>query len=132
LKKVPDPFVSVIEEFCVLLVEPLHAAGETDFRRLDQEVVVIGHENPGMKNPAPLGDDSREKIDEAEPIGVIAVDVALLVAAAGDVPDGSREFESKLARHGRGGERRKGRRRSVWFAQINTRTDAHEQLSWGF
>jgi hypothetical protein len=50
-----------------------------------------------MQVPVALPNDSSEEAQETAAINVVAIDVAALVAAAGDVPDGTGMFETKLA-----------------------------------
>lgn len=71
---------------------------------------MIRHENPGVQDPPPHSDHLRKQRHEAPAIGIIPEDVAPFVAAAGDMPDGTRKLEAKLAGH-RG--RREGRRREI-------------------
>jgi hypothetical protein len=40
------------------------------------QVVVIRHEHPGVQNPAPVDDRSREQFQKAVAIEVVAVDIA--------------------------------------------------------
>ena len=47
-----------------------------------------------MENPSALADDAREHLEKFMTVVVIAIDLATFVSAAGDVPDGTGEFES--------------------------------------
>src|SRR5690349_17193122 len=89
LKEVADPVVTLIETLGILLIQPFHPARKPYLGCLDEKVVVIRHQNPGMQDPSPLGDHLRQQRHEAPAIGVIAEDVAPLVAAACDMPDGT-------------------------------------------
>lgn len=100
LKQMADPAMAFIETLGVPLVEPLHTAGQPDLGRLDEQVVVVRHQHPRVQKPAALGDDAREETHEAAAILIVTADVATFVTTAGDVPDGTRKFETKLAGHG--------------------------------
>jgi hypothetical protein len=82
--------MTLVECLCVGLVQPLDTSREPNLGRLDQKVVMIRHQDPGVQNPAPIDDDAGQQIQETATIGVIAEDVATLVATARDIPDGTR------------------------------------------
>lgn len=65
----------------------MHAAREGALGGLEDQVVVVGHQSPCVKDPAEAVDGSRQNPEEDEPVGVIEKDRALLVAAGGDVPE---------------------------------------------
>jgi hypothetical protein len=90
----------------------------------------IRHENPGVQCPSAVGDHLREQSHETPAISVIAEDVALLVAAAGDMPDGTRKLEAKLTGHGTRRERAAKRRPVRVGAFRISRRRAHEAIAW--
>jgi hypothetical protein len=47
-----------------------------------------------MESPAAFADDSCEEPQEFAAVIVVAIDLATLVAAAGDVPAGTRKFKT--------------------------------------
>jgi hypothetical protein len=47
-----------------------------------------------MEAPPPILDDAGEKAQEQMAVGIVAINVAAFIAAAGDVPEGTRNFES--------------------------------------
>jgi hypothetical protein len=52
-----------------------------------------------MKEPALVGDDRREKIQEMAAVAGVAKDRPALMSTAGDVVKGAREFQAKRSRH---------------------------------
>jgi hypothetical protein len=63
-----------------------------------------------MQDPSSILNHLREQSHETPAIGVIAENITLLVAAACDMPDGTRELEAKLTDTER---EESGRRRDV-------------------
>src|SRR5258708_40176795 len=79
----------VIEPPGVRAIEPVHAAGEVGLGRLNDEMEVIGHQDPGGEAPAEAVDDFAEEGEKGLAIGVGAEDGFALVATRGEVIDGA-------------------------------------------
>jgi hypothetical protein len=76
-----------VERHRVDAVEVLHPLGDVRVRRLDDEVVVVGHQREGVDRPAPLARDLAEQADEEAPVAVVDVDRLLPHAACNHVVD---------------------------------------------
>lgn len=96
LEKMPDPMMTRVEPHRIALIQPLHPTRETDLGCLDQQVIVVRHQNPRVKDPAPKRYYLFENLQESPPIPVIAIDDTPLIAARGDVVDRSRKVDSEL------------------------------------
>jgi hypothetical protein len=84
--------VPAIEPLGVGAVQPLHAAGEVRFRRLDDQMKVIGHEHVSNDGPAEACGRHAEEGEEGPPIMIVAEDRSAFVTARGDVVERSSEF----------------------------------------
>ena len=82
-----DSVVAAVERLRVDAVELLHPAREVGLRGLDQEMVVVGHQDPGVKPPTYCSDDACKCLDETTSISVVERDVLPSVPATRDVPD---------------------------------------------
>ncbi len=87
LKQVTDPVVAAVERLRVDAVELTHPACEVGVRGFDQEMVVVGHQDPGVKPPTHCSDDTCQCLDKTSSIGVVDRDVLPGVATTRDVPD---------------------------------------------
>ena len=83
---------------------------------------MIRHENPGVQDPSPVADHLREQRHETPAIDIIPEDVATLVAAAGDMPDGTRKFEAKLT-----GQRTRRERGEERWGRVGSFTISHSR-----
>ena len=87
LKEVTNPFVSTIEALRVAPVELMHPPREIRFGSLQEQVVVIAHQNVGMDPPEHDLDDAAYQAKELLTIDPVAKDLALFVASARDMPE---------------------------------------------
>jgi hypothetical protein len=94
LKQMTDAAMTSVERDGVSLIQPSHPAGKPDLGRLQEQVIVIGHQNPGVETPTALHDHAGQKSEKPAAIDIVAEDVAALIAATGDVPEGTRKFET--------------------------------------
>ena len=70
LEQMPHAPMSAVETLRVEAVELAHAARQRGIGRLNKKVVVISHEDIGVKAPADEPDRTAENSQELEPIGV--------------------------------------------------------------
>src|SRR5260221_14315034 len=89
----------VIEPSGIRAIEPVHAAGEVGLGCLNDEMEVIGHQDPGGEAPAEAVDDLAEEGEEGLAIGGGAEDGFALVAARGEVVDGAGILDAKGTCH---------------------------------
>src|SRR5712671_7139278 len=95
----PKEFVFAIETRGVGPQKPFHASDEIDERSFDHEVKMIAHQTIGMHLPASLFARFSQGREKAVAVVVILEDVFATIAAIDEVIDGSRIFDSELARH---------------------------------
>jgi len=62
-------------------------------------MIVVPHEDVGVKDPPPLRDDRAEQGEKVSAIPVIAVDDTALIATTRDMPDRTRKFETERTGH---------------------------------
>src|ERR1700682_954591 len=99
LKDMARTIVTAIEPLSVLAVHPLHPARERRLGRLEHEMEMIRHQGVRMDDPAEPANGLGEDAEEHQVIFVAEVDVAAVVAAGGDVPDGAGLLESEWSGH---------------------------------
>src|SRR5207302_7471782 len=75
----------VVEILGVCLIERLHFAREANLGGLDEQVVMVRHQDAGVQKPPSIDNRAGEQGQETATIGIVAVDVVPLVAAAGDM-----------------------------------------------
>jgi hypothetical protein len=83
----------------ILAVLGANAAREVRLERFNEQMVVVRHEDVGVKDPPPLRDDLAKKVAKVTAITVIAVDVTALIATTRDMPDRTRKFETERTGH---------------------------------
>src|SRR5438046_5201735 len=88
LKEMPYPPVAPIEGLPVEAVKLAHPAREVRLGGLDQQMVVVIHQDIGMQGPAKDLDGVRQGHHEARAVGSIAHDGAALVATGSHVVEG--------------------------------------------
>ena len=88
LKEVSDAAVHGVEATSVFPEQIAHTVGEIGHGCRYQQVKVIRHQHPRMKNPSALDDDPRQSLDERQAIGIRPDNVLLFVASAGYVKQG--------------------------------------------
>src|SRR5258708_26934516 len=89
----------VIEPPGVRAIEPVHTSGEVGLGCLNDEMEVIGHQDPGGEAQAEAVHDLAEEGEEGLAIGVGAEDGFALVATRGEVIDGAGIFDAKGTCH---------------------------------
>ena len=94
LEEMSHSVVPDIEFLRIDLIEPFHAAGESRDRSLDEQVVVIRHQDEGVKDPLVKADDFTEEVEKEQPVSIGPVDHAGFVAATGHMPDHAWMFEA--------------------------------------
>ena len=98
--------MAAIESFRVVAVQITHSAGEVRDGSFDEQMVVVGHQDEGMNNPAADLDGTDEQLEESAAVEVRAIDVLALIPALSDMPDGAGIFETKRpGQSDRNGER---------------------------
>ena len=91
--------MGAIEGLRVNAVDLPHPARERRFRCLDEEVVVVSHQDVGMKPPAEEGDGSAQDGEKTFPVAVVAKDFPPDIAATSHVPHRFRVLKSKWPAH---------------------------------
>src|SRR5579859_1424106 len=96
----PDPAVTPVACLGKHSVQLAHAFGQVGIRGLDEQMVVVVHQAPGIAQPVELPDHLAEDAQKALPVGVVLEDVLAPVAARGDVIERVGEFDADWTRHG--------------------------------
>ncbi len=99
LEEVTHALVAPVEVAGVFRVEPVHATGQGALRRLDDEMEMIGHQDPGQKQPVEPFDSLSEEGQIDDAVGVVTEDIPPLISARGDMPDSTLELQSQRSRH---------------------------------
>ena len=81
----PLPAVGADTAGCL---EPAGRVGQVRPWGLEEELIVVRHEAEGVEHEAEPPDGFFQGIEKSQPIVIVAVDFALLVAAGGDVEEG--------------------------------------------
>jgi len=81
--------VALVEGAGVLAVQVAHAVGEVCAQGLDDQVVVVPHQAANVETPVVPAHHAVEDLDEDDAIPVVQDDRRLVVAACGDVVEGS-------------------------------------------
>jgi hypothetical protein len=85
-----------------LAIEPVelaHAARQRGFRRLEEKMVMVAHEDVSVKAPPKQLDSASDDAQEGLPIRIVPHDLSPLIAAARNVPDGSGILEAERTTH---------------------------------
>jgi hypothetical protein len=90
--------VALVERAGVAAVQTMHPSREVLLPALEDEVVVIRHQAPGVECPLRVAGDPVEEIKEEVPVGDVAVDVYAGVAARPDVVVAG-ALDARWARH---------------------------------
>jgi hypothetical protein len=87
LENVSDSTVTPVEALGIRPVEAMHSPTEVWFRSLEQQMIVVRHQHPGVDAP-PVGLGRRsEMCEQGSAIVIVEEDVLFAIAACGDVPD---------------------------------------------
>src|SRR4030067_1024116 len=95
-----DTQVPPIAGLGIYAVELSHSLGQIAVRCLDQQVVVIIHEAPGMTYPVELCNDLLQSSQKRLPVLVVLKNVFAPVPARGDVVERIGKFYADGAGHG--------------------------------
>ena len=99
LKEMAGASVPSIEALGIITVQGANAAREVRLGRLDEQMIVVPHEDVAVKDPPPLRDDRAKQGEKVSAIAVIAVDGTALIATTCDMPDRARKFETERTGH---------------------------------
>ena len=99
LEKVTGPPMNEIELAGVDFIEAFDSRREGWQRGLDEQMIVIRHQNVCVKNPAVEAYNFAKEFEEESPVVIIAIDIPPLVSAAGDMPYCTGMLEAKRTRH---------------------------------
>src|SRR5213075_1582987 len=94
-----DPMVTAVEPDTVSGMQPLHGAGKIWVRRLHEQMIVIGHQDVGMDQPAVDVRAFLQPAQETLAIMVIAKNCLPLIAPGGDVIPGMLLQYAQWSRH---------------------------------
>jgi len=81
--------MALVEGAGVLAVEVAHAVGEVGQRRLDEQVVMVAQQAPGVEAPAVSPPDAPQDVEEDSPVPVVLEDRGVVVALRPDVVVGA-------------------------------------------
>src|SRR3990172_8380220 len=95
----PHTPVAAIAGLGVDAVELTHALGQIAVRRLNQQVVVVIHQAPGMAYPVESGNDLSEGREEQQTVLVVLKDIFLPIPARSDVIERIGKFQAEGAGH---------------------------------
>jgi len=82
------------------VLQPLHAGDEIGPRGFQQEMIMIGRQDPGMDPPAGFAARLRQGAQEKAMVALIAKDAFPPVAPRHDVVKSARILDADAARHG--------------------------------
>jgi hypothetical protein len=103
LKEMTAAPVPAVEADAVGRLQPPDAAAQVGLRRLDQQMIVIGHQAEAMEPQAKLFERLDQGVEKAFAVFVVAENlaafVAAFVAAGRDVVDGARVFDANGTGH---------------------------------
>ncbi len=100
LQEMSDSAVAAVEGAGIATVEKLHGGGEIGPRRLDEEMVMIGHQDEGVQAPAVVLHRASEPLQPLLAVAIIAHDRSAFIAARHDMVEGTRELDAKRSCHG--------------------------------
>jgi hypothetical protein len=99
-EEVAPPAVASVEPLRVAAVELLEPRGELGDGRLDDEVVMVGHQAERMDAPVVPAHDEAEEAEKGAAVVVVAVDGDSAGTPRGDVEPAVRKDVSRQAGHG--------------------------------
>jgi citrate lyase beta subunit len=100
LEQMACPSVTFVEELGVDSIQLPHTEGEVAIRRLDKDMVMVGHEAVGVADPIIPLVDVLEGVQEVQSILVVLEDGLLLVTAGGNVINSTGVFDAEGTGHG--------------------------------
>jgi hypothetical protein len=69
-----DPLMDPVEPLCIDPVELAHALGQIAVRRLDQEMIMLGHQAVGVDDPVEPFPHTRQHVEKHRPVAVAPED----------------------------------------------------------
>src|SRR5438552_15303519 len=105
LQHMTDALMAPIEPNGVTHIEPLHRPREIALHRLEQQMIMVGHQNIGVQPESKTLLPMRQQLNEMRVIPFIAVNRFSLIAARTDVIPSSRAINSQQSGHGPNGRR---------------------------
>jgi hypothetical protein len=100
LEDVARPLVVPVDPLRVDAIEVAHTSREIRFRRLDHQVIVVGHQAVRVTNPPVSINHFGKDLKEGHAIRIGKEDLLTSIATARDVIDGSLVFDPQWTCHG--------------------------------
>src|SRR5438093_10322952 len=94
-----NPPVAAVKPNTITDVEPLHGQGQISAWRLQQQMIVVAHQHPTVKQQPASFHHLPHQRSEVQTVGIVPEDVLELVAAGGDVIPSPRLLNSQSACH---------------------------------
>jgi hypothetical protein len=95
----PPKLVPRVESLGVGALEPLHARDKISPRRLQQQMVVISHQDVGMDQPPRLLRRLPQTLEKCLPVRIVAKNQVAVVTSAHHMINRSGILNSQRARH---------------------------------
>ena len=83
--KMTKPRMLSVEPLGIDTIEMPHASGKIGLRRLNKEMVVIGHQAVGVADPAETVDCGSKDLQKTQPISVVKKDLSTGISSAGNM-----------------------------------------------
>ena len=77
--------MALVEGTCVLAIEVTHAVGEVGQGGLDEQVVMVAQQAPGVETPAVAAPDAPQDVKKDGPVPVVLEDRCVVVPLRPDV-----------------------------------------------
>lgn len=94
LEEMSDAAMTAIRELRVHAVQVTHSLRQVAVRRLDREMIVVGHEAVGMTNPVAARHGLGQYIQKRLAVGVVLVDRLAPITPGGDVAQGAGKLDA--------------------------------------
>ena len=91
--------VAHVEASGVGVLQPAHASDQVGLGCFDEQVIVVGHERPGVDAPPGARTGLGQGVQEEATVVIIEKNRLPPVPTGHDVVEGTREFQAKTARH---------------------------------
>ena len=93
------PSVELVEDLGIDAVQLAHPDREITIRRLDEYMIMVGHEAIGVADPVVALVDMLEGVEEVQAVVIVLEDGFLLIAAGSNVIQRTRIFNAKGTGH---------------------------------
>jgi hypothetical protein len=93
LKEVPDQAVAAVEALRIKTVQVPHPERQIAIRRLQQQVIVIGHLAEGVHHPVEASANNAQHLQPVDAVSIVQENVFPSIPARGDMINGPRQFE---------------------------------------